>query len=87
MWPLYLGGCGKSQRAVTLIELPELSDNDKRALAERLVRDGYLHKDERGRYLLTLDGHRPQRAAIPVFSRQTWQRDLARAEIARSQEF
>jgi hypothetical protein len=37
--------------------MTELSDEDKRALAERLVRDGYMHKDERGRYLLTLDGH------------------------------
>jgi hypothetical protein len=33
-----------------------MTDADKRALAERLVQCGFLHKDERGRYLLTLDG-------------------------------
>jgi DNA-binding IclR family transcriptional regulator len=40
-----------------LTELPNLSDEDKRALAERLVRDGYLRQDDRGRYWLTPTGH------------------------------
>jgi hypothetical protein len=35
----------------------KLDDDQKRALAERLVREGYLVRDQDGRYLLTRDGN------------------------------
>jgi hypothetical protein len=47
----------------------KLSDEDKRLVAQRLVRDGYLIKDQAGRYLLTELGNA---AGLMLFACAAW---------------